>query len=120
MTETHAIGIGMAGEAYSRRPDSAGRLYPPVTVTPGACLTAADLTAFHSEHVAPFRVSRAILDAEHPCPAVPPTSTIAALYAPGALADGRNTRSELARLADISSNQSNNREHQKRETRNGP
>ncbi|MCJ8311167.1 MAG: long-chain fatty acid--CoA ligase, partial [Rhizobiaceae bacterium] len=30
MTETNAIGIGLLGEDYVSRPDSAGRLYPPI------------------------------------------------------------------------------------------
>lgn len=30
MTETNALGIGMIGEDYSKRPESAGKLHPPV------------------------------------------------------------------------------------------
>lgn len=30
MTETNALGIGMIGEDYTKRPESAGRLHPPV------------------------------------------------------------------------------------------
>lgn len=89
-------------------------------VRPDAWLTAEDHLAFPSEHVARSADARTSLDAEPPAPQSPPSGAEVVPYAPGILADGRIARFELIRLANISSNQSNNREHQKRETRDGP